>query len=116
MHKEGRIDYVEVPVTDIKKAQDFLSGMFGWTFQDWGPDYSSFRDGRLDGGLRRSEVPAPATGILLVFYSDNLERAVERVKKLGATVSRDIFEFPGGRRFHFVDPAGTEFAIWSATE
>ena len=116
MREEGRIDYVEIPVSDIKKTQDFLTGMFGWAFQDWGPDYSSFNDGRLDGGLRRSAGPAPATGILLVFYSDDLERDVERVKNLGATISQDIFDFPGGRRFHFIDPAGTEFALWSAID
>jgi len=116
MREEGRIDYVEIPVSDIRKTQDFLTGMFGWAFHDWGPDYSSFNDGRLDGGLRRSAGPAPATGILLVFYSDDLERDVERVKDLGATITQDIFEFPGGRRFHFIDPAGTEFALWSAID
>ncbi len=116
MREEARIDYIEIPVTDLKKTQEFFSGLFGWEFQDWGPDYSSFSDGRLEGGLRRSEDPAPATGVLLVFYSEDLERDVTRVQELGARISQPIFEFPGGRRFHFVDPAGTEFAMWSATE
>jgi predicted enzyme related to lactoylglutathione lyase len=116
MNTEGRIDYIEIPVTDLKKTRDFFAGLFGWTFQQWGPDYSSFNDGRLEGGLRRSGEPAPATGVLLVFKSDNLERDVRRVKKLGATISQDIFDFPGGRRFHFVEPAGTEFAMWSSVE
>lgn len=114
--QETRIDYVEIPVTDIENTKAFFNALFGWEFQDWGPDYASFNDGRLDGGLRRSEEPAPASGVLLVFYSDDLERDVERVEALGATISQPIFEFPGGRRFHFVDPAGTEFAMWSATE
>lgn len=116
MNVEGRIDYVEIPVTDIDKAREFLAGLFGWTFQDWGPDYCGFNDGRLEGGLRRAEVAAPATGVLLVFYSEDLERDVDRVQELGASISQPIFDFPGGRRFHFVDPAGTEFALWSATE
>lgn len=115
MRDEGRIDYVEIPVTDIAAARDFLTAMFGWKFQEWGPDYSSFSDGRLNGGLRRAETSAPAAGVLLVFYSEDLERDVERVKELGATVSQEIFEFPGGRRFHFVEPTGVEFAIWSST-
>ena len=115
MRNEGRIDYVEIPVTDIAAARDFLGAMFGWEFQEWGPDYSSFSDGHLDGGLCRADAAAPATGVLLVFYSEDLERDVERVKKLGATVSKEIFEFPGGRRFHFVEPAGVEFAMWSST-
>ena len=116
MRVEGRIDYIEIPVTDLAKAREFFARLFGWTFQEWGPDYASFNDGRLDGGLRRAEEPAPATGVLLVFYSENLERDVERVTELGATISQEIFDFPGGRRFHFVDPVGTEFAMWSTTE
>ena len=113
MRAENRIDYVEIPVTDPARAREFLEAMFGWTFQEWGEDYLSFKDGRLDGGLRRSAEPAPADGALLVFYSEDLERDVEKVKQLGATISEDIFSFPGGRRFHFIDPVGTQFAIWS---
>ena len=113
MRNEGRIDYVEIAATDIDKTRAFLEQLFGWQFQEWGPDYFSFNDGRLDGGLRRAEEPLPAGGVLLVFYSQDLERDYERVKELGATISQEIFEFPGGRRFHFTDPDGHELAIWS---
>lgn len=114
MRAENRIDYVEIPVTDLKKTRDFFVSLFGWSFQEWGDEYMSFNDGHLEGGFRRSEEPAPSTGVLVIFYSENLERDVERVKELGASISQDIFAFPGGRRFHFVDPVGTEYAIWSA--
>ena len=114
MRAENRIDYVEIPVTDLKKTRDFFVSLFGWSFQEWGDEYMSFNDGRLEGGFRRSEEPAPSTGVLVIFYSENLERDVERVKELGASISQGIFAFPGGRRFHFVDPVGTEYAIWSA--
>ena len=113
MRVEARIDYVEIPVRNLESTREFFRSLFGWEFQDWGPDYSSFSDGRLEGGLRRCEEPAPAAGVLLVFYSTDLERDVDRVQALGASISQPIFEFPGGRRFHFVDPAGTEFAMWS---
>lgn len=113
MRQENRIDYVEIPVTDPAAARRFLEGMFGWDFQEWGDDYLSFSDGRLDGGLRRSPAAAASEGVLLVFYSTDLERDAERVRELGATISRGIFSFPGGRRFHFTDPAGTEYAMWS---
>jgi predicted enzyme related to lactoylglutathione lyase len=112
---ENRIDYVEIPVTDPAKARDFFTALYGWEFESWGDDYISFNDGRLAGGFRRSEEPAPATGVLVIFFSENLERDVDRVKELGATISMDIFSFPGGRRFHFIDPVGNEYAIWSAT-
>ncbi len=113
MRAENRIDYIEIPATDLPRAREFLEAMFGWTFQEWGDDYLSFKDGRLDGGLRRADQPASADGALIVLYSENLERDVERVKQLGGTISEDIFSFPGGRRFHFIDPVGNPFAIWS---
>jgi len=116
MSTENRIDYVEIPVTDLKKARDFFSALFGWSFQEWGDDYLSFNDGRLEGGFCKAVEAAPATGVLLVFFSEDLERDLERVQELGATISQPIFQFPGGRRFHFVDPTGTEYAIWAAVK
>lgn len=113
MSAKNRIDYVEIPVTDLAKTRDFFTSMFGWSFQEWGDEYMSFNDGRLNGGFRHSAEPAPSTGVLLVFFSDDLERDVERVKDLGGTISQAIFSFPGGRRFHFVDPAGNEYAMWA---
>ena len=113
MSVEKRIDYVEIPVTDLEKTREFFVALFGWEFTEYGPDYFSFDDGRLVGGIRRSEEPAPANGVLIVFFSEDLERDYERVKELGATISQEAFAFTGGRRFHFADPAGTEFAIWS---
>ncbi len=111
MHAERRIDYVEISVTDPAKAQAFFEALFGWEFQSWGDDYISFKDGRLDGGFVRSAKPA--TGTLIVFYSADLERDRARVVELGATISKDVFSFPGGSRFQFVDPTGIEYAIWS---
>lgn len=113
MSAENRIDYVEIPVTDLQKTREFFSSLFGWSFQAWGDEYMSFNDGRLDGGFRLSPEPAPSTGVLLVFFSEDLERDVERVKSLGARITQEIFAFPGGRRFHFIDPAGTEYAMWA---
>jgi predicted enzyme related to lactoylglutathione lyase len=114
MRAEKCIDYVEIPVTDLSKARDFFSSLFDWSFQSWGDDYMSFNDGRLDGGFRRSAEPASSAGVLLIFFSTDLERDLARVQELGATISEPIFPFPGGRRFHFFDPTGTEYAIWSA--
>lgn len=113
MRAENRIDYVEIPVTDLKKTREFFTSLFGWSFKEWGDEYMSFSDGRLDGGFRHSAKPARSPGVLLVFFSENLERDVQRVKDLGGTISQDIFSFPGGRRFHFIDPVGTEYAIWA---
>lgn len=116
MRSEKRIDYLEIPVTDPARARDFFAQLMGWEFQDWGDDYISFNDGNLDGGFRRADAPAPATGVLVVFFSSDLERDRDRVVELGASISQDIFSFPGGRRFHFVDPVGNEYAIWGEAE
>ena len=113
MSVEKQINYIEIPVTDPARARDLFAELYGWSFQEWGDDYISFNDGRLDGGFSRSAESAPASGVLVVFYSADLERDLARVQELGATISKDIFSFPGGRRFHFVDPTGTEYAIWS---
>ena len=116
MPAEKRIDYIEIPVTDPAKARDFFAELMGWEFRDWGPDYISFHDGQLNGGFRRSVEPPPPNSVLLVFFSDDLERDRDRVVELGAAINQDIFEFPGGRRFHFVDPLGNEYAIWGEPE
>lgn len=113
MRKEACIDYIEIPTVDLPGTRGFFEQLFGWQFQEWGDEYYSFADGRLEGGLRKSDEPAPNSGVLLVFYSADLERDLRRVTELGAGISKPIFSFPGGRRFHFTDPAGTEFAMWS---
>jgi uncharacterized protein len=86
----------------------------GWSFQDYGPDYASFDDGRMTGGFFASGKPAgvDAAAPLVVFYHPELEKMLGEVKKLGGEVIRGIFRFPGGRRFHFREPGGGEFAIW----
>ncbi len=112
---ENRIDYIEIPARDPRKAWEFFEKLFGWKFEDYGPDYCSFNDGRMAGGFYRADVAASvrAGAPLVVFYRHDLATAVARVKTLGGTITKDIFSFPGGRRFHFTDPNGNEFAIWS---
>lgn len=108
----NRIDYIEIPVTDVRAAKEFYGSLFGWTFVDYGPDYTSFNDGRLDGGFRK-DTNAGRSGPLVVFYDDNLEDKIAKIRGSRGKIVKEIFEFPGGRRFHFLDPDGNEFAIWS---
>jgi predicted enzyme related to lactoylglutathione lyase len=110
--KDKRIDYIEIPTLDLIEAKRFYGDVFGWKFVDYGPDYSSFNDGRLDGGFRK-EATIRAGGLLIIIYSVNLELIRETVKSAGGAIVQDIFEFPGGRRFHFTDPSGNELAVWS---
>ena len=107
-----RIDYIEINVLDISDAKSFYGSVFGWEFQDWGPDYASFNDGRLDGGL--SKVDKVVTGSpLVIFYSTELEKIRDTIIEAGGKIIKEIFEFPGGRRFHFEDVSGNQLAVWA---
>ncbi len=109
---EHRIDYVEFPATDLEATKRFFRTVFGWTFQDWGPSYAAFDDGRMAGGFRAAEAVAPG-GPLVILYAADLEATRDAVSEAGGTVVEDIFAFPGGRRFHFADPNGNVLAVWS---
>jgi hypothetical protein len=111
----NKIDYVEFPARDIAATRKFFETLFGWKFTDYGPDYTSFEDGRVAGGFTRAEKCSTIStgGVLIVFYHPQLEEIRQRVIDLGGKITTDIFSFPGGRRFHFTEPSGNECAIWS---
>ena len=107
-----RIDYIEFPATDIAATKRFYNEVFGWKFEDYGPDYTSFQDGRLAGGFWNA-VRVQEGGALVVMYATDLEGTEAKVRAAGGTIVKPIFSFPGGRRFQFSDPNGNELAVWS---
>ena len=109
---DRRIDYVEFPAADAYQAKEFYSAVFGWKFEDYGPTYTSFHDGRLGGGFAADPVERRKKP-LVVIYAADLEATEQAVERSGGTLTRAIFSFPGGRRFHFTDPSGNELAVWS---
>jgi len=109
---DRRIDYIEFPATDIAATKQFYAGVFGWKFTDYGPDYTSFEDGRLAGGFWKSGRSA-AGGPWVVIYAADLAAMEARIVAAGGRIVKPAFEFPGGRRFHFEDPSGNELAVWS---
>ena len=108
-----RLDYVEFATRDVAAAKEFYAAAFGWTFTDYGPDYTSFTDGRLAGGFFTSPDAPTKMNPMIVIFGANLEDAESRVKKAGGKIVKPSFEFPGGRRFHFTDPTGLELSVWS---
>ncbi len=110
MNRDRTIDYIEFAATDMDATKQFYEKVFGWKFTDYGPDYTSFEDGRIAGGFAKGTV-APA-GTLVVIYVDDLAAAEARVKDAGGKISKEIFSFPGGSRFHFLDPNGNQLAVW----
>lgn len=112
--KDKTINYIEFPLIDADATKSFYGSVFGWEFQDWGPTYISFTGAGIDGGFNgESGVPVTAPGVLVVLYSSDLEAIEDSVKSAGATITKPIYPFPGGKRFHFRDPNGIELAIWS---
>ena len=109
---EKQIDYIEIPATDIPRTKAFYQTVFGWKFEDYGPAYTSFFDGRLAGGFT-TDRPAPAQHLLVVIYARDLGELQRSVEAAGGKISKATFSFPGGRRFHFLDPNGNELAVWS---
>ncbi|MCP4259681.1 MAG: VOC family protein [Planctomycetes bacterium] len=115
MRETGQIDYVELPSKDIEVTKKFFSEAFGWSFVDYGPDYVAIEGAGLNGGFYKSEkVSQTGNGsVLVVIYSSELESTLGSVKSAGGRIVQEIFSFPGGRRFHFCDPNGNEYAVWS---
>lgn len=118
MSKNLKLNYVEFPACDIPATKQFFEQAFDWTFQDFGPEYTAFTGQGLDGGFYQSELTSIAANgaALLVLVSEDLESTQAVVEAAGGKISTAIFSFPGGRRFHFIEPSGNEFAVWTITE
>ena len=115
MKEHEKINYVEFPAKDINKTKDFFKKAFDWAFEDYGPEYIAFSNEGIDGGFYKAELnSSTANGsALIVFYSKELEKTQVKIENAGGKIIKPIFSFPGGQRFHFTDPNGNEFAVWS---
>jgi uncharacterized protein len=113
--KENQIDYVEFPAASpaaLQATKLFYAEVFGWSFQDWGDKYVDTKSSGIPSGINSDPAHRPPTPLVVLFVSD-LENARARVLKAGGTLAKDIFSFPGGRRFEYVDPAANRLAVWS---
>lgn len=115
MNEHEKINYVEFPSRNLEATKIFFTNAFGWSFVDYGPDYVAFSDEGLDGGFFKSDlVTSTENGsALIVFFSSELEETQAKIERAGGKILKPIFSFPGGRRFHFADPNGNEYAAWS---
>jgi uncharacterized protein len=112
-----KINYLEFASTDIEATKRFYSAVFGWSFQDYGPDYVSFPEGSagINGGFYKADAhaPRPKFAPLVVLYSADLKATEAAIVSAGGSIVVPTFEFPGGRRFHFSDGCGNVLAVWS---
>ncbi|QNM82964.1 VOC family protein [Sphingomonas sabuli] len=107
----ARLDYFELPAADIAGSRRFYEQAFGWSLAEFGPTYAATVTGDTDIGLDADAASQPKAP-LPVIQVDDVEPALEAVRSAGGVIVQPIYEFPGGRRFHFRDPAGNELAVW----
>jgi predicted enzyme related to lactoylglutathione lyase len=112
-HIHHAIDYIELSVNDVASAKRFYGGAFGWEFTDYGPDYAGIKGSSREVGGLRKEPGVHGKTPLVILYSRDLDATLAKVREMGATIRKEPFSFPGGRRFHFADPSGNELAVWS---
>lgn len=115
MQEHEKINYVEFPAGNLEATKHFFTKAFGWNFSDYGPEYCAFENEGIHGGFYKSDKKATTeTGsALIIFYSNDLEGTQKKVEDAGGKIIKPVFSFPGGRRFHFTEPGGNEFAVWS---
>lgn len=115
MNEHGKINYVEFPASNLQATKDFFSKAFGWVFEVFGPEYIAFSNRGLDGGFFKSDKKSSSENgaALMVFYSSDIETSLSQIENAGGIINKPIFAFPGGRRFHFIEPSGNEMAVWS---
>ncbi|MCL9774950.1 VOC family protein [Vibrio methylphosphonaticus] len=118
MSMHEKLDYVEFAARDLTATKTFFNAVFEWEFQDYGDEYSAFSGQGMNGGFYQADLCSVSAqgGALLVFYSNNIEETYKKVVLSKGRIVREIFDFPGGCRFHFIEPSGNEFAVWSESK
>lgn len=115
MNKHEKLNYLEFAAKDLSATKEFFKTAFAWSFTDYGPEYVAFDNQGLEGGFYKADMASKSDlgGALVVFYSDDIDATLAKVVDSGGVVVKPIFDFPGGRRFHFEEPSGNEFAVWA---
>ncbi len=115
MNQHEKINYLELPSKDLSLTKQFFAQVFDWQFTDYGSDYIAFSNAGIEGGFFHSDMCSSTQqgSALIVFYSLDLEATQKKIEAAGGKLCQAIFSFPGGKRFHFLDLTGNEFAVWS---
>jgi len=109
---DNHIDYIELKANNLERIKLFYNQVFDWKFTDYGPNYVSFENSGVPGGFEKTDETI-SNGVLIVLYHKNLTLVKNKVIEAGGKITKDIFSFPGGQRFQFIDPSGNELAVWS---
>ncbi|KJD36198.1 glyoxalase [Tamlana sedimentorum] len=107
------INYIEFKAKNLHDIKTFYTACFNWAFTDYGDQYIAFKNSGVEGGFEKTDSEI-VNGVLVVLHHNNLDEVKAKVLKHGGQISVDIFAFPGGKRFQFLDPSGNELAVWCA--
>ncbi len=112
---KAKINYLEIPAVNFDETKRFYTQVFGWKLIDYGPDYMAFENAGINGGFYKSKLKSTSQNgsVLIVFYAKSLIGLHNKISQNGGKIIKDTYSFPGGYRFHFTDPNGNEFAVWS---
>lgn len=115
MNTHEKINYVELPSNNLIETKRFFKQVFDWSFHDYGPEYTAFENQGIDGGFFKADLHSSTSNgaALIIFYSQDLDATQIKIEQAGGTIIKPVYSFPGGRRFHFTEPGGNEFAVWS---
>jgi len=118
MNENESISYIEFPTRDIALTKKFFSTVFSWAFEDYGPEYTVVTNAGINAGFYKSEQRSLVAGgsVLIVIYCGELRQMQQKIKQAGGAIVKPTFSFPGGCRFHFSDPNGNEYAVWSESD
>lgn len=115
MKKDFTIDLIELPSTsaeDLAKTKSFMSAVFGWQYTAWGDSYTDSDSAGITHAFNADSDHKPEMP-MVILYANELEKTKMEIEKNGGKIVKEIFSFPGGRRFHFIEPSGNLMAVWS---
>lgn len=109
------VTYLEMPAKDLAATKRFYTAVFDWAFEDFGDQYTVVQQAGLSGGFYQSDkvMRCQSGSALVVLYCEQLSVVKEKILVHGGMILQDVFSFPGGFRFHFLDTNGNELAVWS---
>ena len=113
------IDYIELAVVDLEQSKAFYAKALGWEFNDYGPEYAGMKNpttGGEFGGLNTEPVASRGEGILALMRTDDADAALASVLAAGGRIQKEMYDYPGGRRFTFADPSGNILGVYEPSE
>src|SRR5262245_42601953 len=102
--------WIDLGSNDLEASKSFYGQLFGWDFQDLGPEAGGYNfaniGGKMVGGVGPNMDPSRPTAWAVVFATDNADSTAEKVKSAGGMVAMEPMDvMDSGRMAVFADPA-----------